>query len=241
MTRLQVQTAVFSVAGLRLDLLPWLRQQATQPLATVDVPVTFGVAERLPGRVLAIRVPPPVGEARRRALRADARRRGQMVSQDRLARADWTLFATNVPGDLLTLHEALSLARARWQIELLFKLWKSHGHLDTSRSQQDARRLCEVFATLLALLIQHWFLVVACWRFPDRSLVCAAQAVRSSAPTLASGLRSPARLTAAIQTLINMLALGPRINRRRQRPTTWQLLLDLQPPTLDQAPLNAVA
>ena len=35
---------------------------------------------------------------------------------------------------MLTLPEVLVLARLRWQIELLFKLWKDHGHLDKSNS-----------------------------------------------------------------------------------------------------------
>ena len=39
-----------------------------------------------------------------------------------LALAGWTLFATNVPSDRLTVREALMLGRARWHIELLFKL-----------------------------------------------------------------------------------------------------------------------
>ena len=50
--------------------------------------------------------------------------------------------------DLLTLTEVLVLLRARWQIELLFKLWKSHGHIDESRSAQPWRVLTEVFAKL---------------------------------------------------------------------------------------------
>jgi hypothetical protein len=45
-----------------------------------------------------------------------------------MAWCDWTLLVTNPSADLLSLREALVLLRARRQIELLFKLWKSHGH-----------------------------------------------------------------------------------------------------------------
>lgn len=227
LTRLRPNTAVFDAAGARLDLLRWLRQHAAAPTTTVDVPVTLGVRERLAARLLALRVPPEVGEARRRKLRAEARRRGQTVSQEHLARADWTILVTDVPLDLLSAREALVLARARWQIELLFKLWKSHGQLDASRSRKPARRLCEVFAKLLALLVQHWLLLVSCWRFPDRSLVRAAQVVRQFALALAIASDDDAHLAAVIRRLAATLAPGPRIDRRRRHPGTWQLLLAL--------------
>ena len=43
------------------------------------------------------------------------------------------LFKGKTPGrELLTWKEVVVLYRARWQKELLFKLWKSHNHLAAS-------------------------------------------------------------------------------------------------------------
>jgi len=227
LSRLQVQTAVFTTDGQRLDLLAWLQQHATTPATTVDQPVTLGVGQHLPARLLAVRVPPDVSATRRRKLKAEAQRRGKTVSQARLARADWTVLVTNVPAAVLTTQEALILARARWQIELLFKLWKSHGHLTDSRSQKPWRRVCEIFAKLLALLIQHWLFLVTCWRCPNRSLVRAAQLVRQFALALALACDSVAHLTTSIRRLAAGLAAGATIDSRRRAPGTWQLLLAL--------------
>jgi hypothetical protein len=85
-----------------------------------------------------------------------------------------SILITNVPAARLTVQEALIVARTRWQIELLFKLWKSHGQIDESRSDKPWRMLCEVYAKLLAMLVQHWILVVCCWCYPNRSLTKAA-------------------------------------------------------------------
>jgi hypothetical protein len=227
LSRLQVQTAVFTPDGRRLDLLAWLRRHAATPATTLDEPVALGVGQHLPARLLVVRVPPDVSATRRRKLKAEAQRRGKTVSQARLARADWTLLVTNVPPAVLTTEDALVLARARWQIELLFKLWKSHGHLTSSRSHKPWRRVCELFAKLLALLIQHWLFLVTCWRCPKRSLVRAAQLVRQFALALAIACDSAAHLAATIRRLDAGLQAGATIDPRRRSPGTWQLLLAL--------------
>jgi len=105
-------------------------------------------------------------------------------------------------------------------------LWKSHGFLDESRSSKPWRVLCEVFAKLLALLIQHWILLTGCWSFPDRSLVKASQTVRQHAVHLASTLTETAALCAALTLIHRCVAAGCRLNRRKTKPNTYQLLQD---------------
>lgn len=237
LSRLQAQTVAFDRTGQRLDLLAWLQQHAATPARTIDQPVTLGVDQHLPARLLAVRVPPEVAAIRRRKLKAEAQRRGKTLSHARLARADWTILVTNVPLTVLTTEEALILTRARWQIELLFKLWKSHGNLAVSRSQKPERQLCEIFAKLLALLIQHWLFLVTCWRAPNRSLVRAAHLVRQFALALAIACDSPAHLATTIRRLAAGLDAGARIDVRRRAPGTWQLLLAVD--TLLDDPLSS--
>jgi hypothetical protein len=223
LSRLHLQTTVFTLDGERLDLVSWLPQQKRRRLS---VAVTLGCAARLPARLLAVRVPNRVATARRNAILADAKREGETPSARKLALADWTLLVTNAPPPLIAIREALVLARARWQIELLFKLWKSHGHLDSWRSADPARILCEVYAKLTALIIQHWILLVGCWLFADRSLTKAAQTVRDHTVSLLLALSSHRRLTAILTAIGANLAHGGRINPRRRKPNLFQLLSD---------------
>ena len=225
LTRLQAGTAIFTADGRRWDLPALL---AAQPTAGVDLPVEVGVSERVPCRLLAVRVPQEVADQRRRRLYEAARKKGQAVSRERLALCAWTVLITNVPSAVLTLREALVLARARWQIELLFKLWKSHNQIAEWRTANPWRILCEVYAKLIAVVIQHWLLLVGGWHYPDHSLPKAAQVVRAFALALALALGSRRRLVAALAVLVRALRRGSRVSKRRQHPALYQLLLALE-------------
>ncbi len=223
LSRLKRATAVCTPDGQRQDVRALL---AAQGAPTVDLLVQLGVRHRLAARLLAVRVPPEVRAQRRRRVRRQARDQGRTPTTAALAWGDWTLLVTNAPSSLLALREALVLLRARWQIELLFKLWKSHGHLEASRSAQPWRVLTEVFAKLLALVVQHWVLLLGCWPTPARSLLKAAQTVRHHALHLASALACPLLLGRALGVIQRCLRTGCRLNPRKTKPNTYQLLLD---------------
>jgi hypothetical protein len=223
LTRVQTGTVLFDATGRRWELLPLL---AAQPAGLIDVPIRLGATQQLACRLVAARVPEEVANQRRRRMKEEARRRGKGVTADRLRLADWTVLVTNVPDELLSPQEAFVLARARWQIELLFKLWKTGGGLTAWRSENPWRILCEVYAKLIALVVQHWLLLLGCWSLADRSLVKASAAVRAWAQALALALRCPARLRLVLNDLVDPLRAGCRINHRRAKPNTYQLLQD---------------
>lgn len=224
LSRLQITTAVFSAEGRRLDLPAWL---ASQGSAEIDVAVRLGVRQQLAARLLAVRVPQEVVDQRRRRIREEAKRRGRTPTALALALAAWTILITNLPAEQLTVQEALVLARARWQIELLFKLWKSQGQIDKWRSGRPAAILCELYAKVLAMILQHWLFLVSCWCYPDRSLSKAVTVVQLHAMSLASSLDDACRLAEAITIIARCLKCGCRINKRKADPHTYQLLLDI--------------
>lgn len=188
--------------------------------------VQLGTDGRVTARLLAVRVPQEVVDARRRQLYAQAKRHGRTPSAAALALAAWTILITNVPPSLLTLDEALVVAKVRWQIELLFKLWKSHGQVDAWRSQNPWRILCEVYAKRLGMLVLHWVLVLCCWQYADRSLTKAAPMVQHHAWALARSLRDHPQLVAILQDLQHWLSHGCRINKGKKRKHMYQLLMD---------------
>jgi hypothetical protein len=230
LTRLMAGTHVYDAQGQWLNL---ARSLPASGAAASEQAVSLGEQQRLPARLIAVRVPQEVANRRRQHLKREARRRGQAVSQERLRLATWTVLVTNVPAALLRKEEVLVMARVRWQVELVFKLWKSSGHLAHSRSEKPWRVLCEVYAKLLGLLVQHWVMVTSLWVYPERSTWKAAQTLRKHALHLASafalGLHA---LCEALQIVQRTLAAGCRLNKRKKIPSTFQLLLALTEETL---------
>lgn len=220
--RLPVQWSVWRPTGERLAVETWLDQQAAET-HEVDFAVEVG-AQRLPARVLALRVAPTVAQERRRTVKAEAKREGKTPSTRVLERADWTLLVTNVPRSRLTVTEAWTVYRCRWQIELLFKRWKSLGEIDESRSVNPDRILCEVYAKLLMVVAQHWLLLTGCWSRPDRSLAHAAVALRAWALPLALALGNRRAFLSVVRRLHAALACARGITKRRADPATFQRL-----------------
>lgn len=237
--RLPAHVVAFDAAGRRWEAARLLARQG-RGAAVVDVDVELGVAERVPCRLVARRVPPEVAARRRRQWRKAARREGRAVSKARLALAGWDAYLTTAPRAQLAAEEALTLVKARWQIELLFKLWKQHGQLDAWRSAKPWRILCEVYAKLLAMLVQHWCLLLRCWADPARSLVKAAAVVRAHAVLLAAARGAAGPLAAALAILAATLASAGRVTTRRQRPPTAHQLRALAAPSADDMTFETV-
>jgi hypothetical protein len=221
LSRLQAQTAVYGLDAKRVDLLACLPRHDAQVL---DLPVLLGAKTRVAARLIAVRVPPQVANERRRKLKAAYVERRQALSQRRLALCDWTVLVTNVPAERLSPKEAMVLLRARWQIERLFWLWKEHGLIDQWRSQKPWRVLTELYAKLLAVLLQHWCTLTALWHEPARSLLKAAQTVREHAALLRAAFRGVLALSAALEQIRFTLQAGCTLNSRRKSPNTHQLL-----------------
>ena len=226
LSRIQVQTHLFDREGRPLDLPKWLKNQHTDE---IDMPILLGQTQRIKTRLIAWRLPEAVAQERRRKLYADAKRRGQKPSQARLSLCDWNIMVTNASEHLLSLKEAGTLAKLRWQIELLFKLWKSHGQVDKSKSQKPWRILTEVYAKIIGLIIQHWLLLTRLWIYPDKSLVKAAQIVRKQAVLIAAALSEMNNITMGevLKIIQACLQKGCRMNTKKKILNTYQLLMAL--------------
>jgi hypothetical protein len=221
-SRYKVGTLVYTADGQALDLARYLSRQGQQAR---DLTIQLG-AKRLPCRLIALPLPPDQVGKRRKRLRDIARRKQQPLSAQSLTLAEWTLYVTNIPHSLLDLQEAAVLGGTRWQIECLFNLWKNEGLLDESRSQNPHRVWCEFYAKLLALLLQHWLIVVGCWQRLNRSLHQATRVIRKRAFVLLENFYDLDKLTDSLQRTAQIMLHTCGLSKRSAQPLTFQRWLE---------------
>ena len=130
------------------------------------------------------------------------------------------LYITNVEKEKLNIDECLMLYRVRWQIELLFKLWKSQCKLVDSRSENHHRILCEIYIKLLIVLIQHWIVLTGLWIIPERSLVKGVQMIREQSAHLAHVINDYKQLILTLKDISQRFLYGCSVNRRKSKLNT---------------------
>jgi hypothetical protein len=136
----------WTVEGKPLKLDPLLPQQVGQ---IKELWVRVADSHRYLMRLLMMRVPEEVVKRRRTDLEEEALRRNRPLPQRAWELADWTILLTDAPTSLLSLQEALVLLRERWQMEMLYKLWKQYDRLMNGKRQTGGESSVNCMPSLL--------------------------------------------------------------------------------------------
>jgi hypothetical protein len=225
-SRLLTQTGLYAPfeGGAALDLETLL--STADPQGDVDIAV--GRSSRLKVRLIFQKLPPGVVAERRRQAKRKARQKGYTCSARHLNLLAWSVFITNVPRDWLAAKDIMLLYRLRWQVELIFKLWKSQAKLDNIVRCGPQRFLCQFYARLLALLVFHWLLDEFSLDDPaaELSLPKAFAIIQRYAARLRAAFASPGLpftdLLVKLQRDLQRLAAK---QKRRKSPSTLACLL----------------
>ena len=123
----------------------------------IELNVSLGSTQRdkIPCRLICLRVSEELANKRRRELRARTSRRRKGCSKKSLALCSWTLLITNAPAKQLPAGIALDLYMLRWQIELLFKQLKSILRIHQSNTGREPRLRCELYGKLIGAVLIH--------------------------------------------------------------------------------------
>lgn len=225
-SRLQTQTGLLAQADddHLIDLPHFL---SALPRTQAEVRVYLKTHRTFSVRLVYAPLPLEVVAERRRRAKLNAKRRGKSCSQRHLDLLAWALFITNVPSDWLSSQQIMLVYRVRWQVELVFKLWKSQAGLDRVGYYGLVRILCQFYARLLGLILFHWR-VAACRSIPlgELSLPKAFAVFQRYAQRLMDVMRlhghGLAHLLARIDDDFQRFALK---TSRRKSPSTLQLLI----------------
>lgn len=223
LSRYKVGTKLFHADGRPFDLCHELKTQ-TFPLT---IPVKVSLAHRVDAYCVIDRISDEAYPKRLARIKEQARLDQKPISPSVQALDKWTIYLTNIPD--LTFEQAHTLARTRWQIELLFKLWKSHGAILRSRSNDLIRQQCEGYAKLLGVLIAHWLLLVSGWQHDIFTPLDGLRLVRSMGRSLFEAVRNPKLWVRLSQALARDLMHISSRSKRRKSPLAFQLWAGFDP------------
>jgi hypothetical protein len=119
-TRLRLDTALFHPGGTPLDLLAELRTTSGDLL---EMPVLAGAGEKLPVRLVAVRLDPQQAAERRRKAKADRDKRLKWSAR-RAELLGWSITLDNLPPEV-SAERVYPIYALRWRVEVVFKSWKT--------------------------------------------------------------------------------------------------------------------
>jgi hypothetical protein len=153
LSRFHHQTTLREVVDGRTLPLDLPRCLAHDSRAMVEKAVVLGTRDRVTARLIAVRMPEAIVNERRRQARAVAQKRGYTPSQTHLSLLAWNLFITNVPAAVWPSKTVGIVYALRWQVELVFKAWKSGLHLATLTSATKYSTLCYLYGRMLLIVL----------------------------------------------------------------------------------------
>jgi hypothetical protein len=129
--------------------LPELMSKSFKHLNKIEIMVYLGNKERLPVRLIIHRVPEDVANKRRRK----AKSKGCALKQAYSRWLGFTYFITNASQEMLPSDLVGVLYRMRWQIELMYKTWKSFLRLDFLNGFKLERIRALLYSKLITIML----------------------------------------------------------------------------------------
>lgn len=202
--------------------------------AVVELSVYLG-KERFPVRLIAYRLPEAIVNGRRRNAKAAARKKSRQPSKEYLCWLHFSFYITNVPVAIWVTEVIGTIYRLRWQIELIFKQWKSVLKIDSLKGTSLYRIECLVYGRLCVVCLISMLYGSVCWyawEFWEREV---------SQEKLIQWLLRNHRLAQGIRQgdflflFAELFSQLPKrlLKQKRKRKTTAQRLRDQE--TFDQA------
>jgi len=133
-----------------------LYQEMTQQnIDRKELLVYIGNDKKLQSRLIVQIVPDDVYSKRVARLNKYNKANGHQTSQDIKDRYRFNLFVTNIAPEDIDLDQIYLLYKLRWQIELIFKTWKSDFKLASLQKMKYHRYMTILYAKLLLIFVNQ--------------------------------------------------------------------------------------
>jgi len=136
-----------------VDIKEYLIKLKKQQADFIEVEVYLGKKERLAARAIISLTDVATYEKRVRKTSKQAKSTGNNVSEEFKTRAQLNIMITNVPTEVLQADTIRKIYSIRWQIELLFKVWKSQISINEFSTGKIDRFECQLYGKLIWIIL----------------------------------------------------------------------------------------
>ncbi|WP_028777532.1 IS4 family transposase [Shimazuella kribbensis] len=136
---------------LLLDLEEKMNQM--KPEETTEIRDAFIGYKKLPARVILYRLTDVQVKKRRKNQDFKEQKKGKELSDKRKRLTGINVYITNIAWDIVPKEHIHPLYSLRWQIEIVFKTWKSFFQIDRCKNVKRERLECHLYGQLIAILI----------------------------------------------------------------------------------------
>lgn len=119
----------------------------------IEKNVFIGDKQRIPVRMVIERLPESEIEKRLRKLERLESRRNRKYSAQYRSCLELNVYVTNIPKESLAGEQISTIYRLRWQVEIVFKTWKSIGKVNLTRKMKKHRFDAMLYAKLIMLCL----------------------------------------------------------------------------------------
>ena len=154
LSRLNVKCHVFEdEKGSPISFKETYKYMSKNKIPLLEINVFAGMKEKLPVRMVVQLVSNDVYEKRIRKIEKQNKADGYKTSDDYKARCRLNIFITNVDPKDLAKEDVYPAYKIRWQIELMFKHWKSTCKIHNFQPMKYERFTCLLFAKLILIVL----------------------------------------------------------------------------------------
>jgi hypothetical protein len=219
-------------AKIPVDVKFYLKKLKKDRLEFMEVEVFLGKKARIPVRAMISLADEATYQKKLRKTSKQAKSSGNKVSAAFKTRTLLNIVVTNVPKKLLKAENIRMVYSLRWQIELIFKVWKSQATVNEFTTRKIERFECQLYGKLIWIILN---MNIFSWLqqrvYRDKKVLCSIwkyfKHVRNIMEQLIETIKTPGKMICFIENLAKAAPRLLMLEKKKGKTSLNQLIITL--------------
>ena len=189
-------------------------------------------------RIIGEKLPEELYKEKLRRANQNATNQGRTLSKKEKETLKWTIMLTSVDKEFATVEFLMQTYRIRWQIEILFKCWKSFGHIEKVKLAKEYYLKCLIYGRLIMCLLincaySNIKYIYKVFKNRDISIIMFYSTIANNLKDICINFSTRKNDIEDILQILNRVA-RKSLREKRRRKNSEEILFDYAlPPTLE--------